>query len=361
MKAVTDDDRHWMTAAISLARRGFGRVWPNPAVGCVIVKEGRLLGRGWTQPGGRPHAEAMALGIAGEAARGATAYVSLEPCAHFGKTPPCADALAAAGVARVVSPMADPDPRVSGKGFQRLRDAGITVDVGLMAEEAEIANEGFLMRIRQGRPFLTLKLAATLDGRIATATGESRWITGPEARARVHLLRATHDAILTGAATALADDPGLDVRLAGLEERSPLRLVIDPALSLPPSLKLAPGAWRLHREGATAETEWGEMIPVAATPEGRLDLDAMMTVLGARGLTRLFCEGGGKLAASLLKAGLVDELIWMSAGAAIGAEGLPAIAGLGLDHLADAPRFTLKRVERLGQDVMTIWRPARAV
>ncbi len=353
-------DRRWMAAALALGRRGLGRVWPNPAVGCVIVKEGRLLGRGWTQPGGRPHAETMALEAAGAAARGATAYVSLEPCAHFGRTPPCADALVAAGIARVVSPMEDPDPRVSGAGFARLRDAGVAVEVGLMAAEAEAANEGFLKRVRRSRPFLTLKLAATLDGRIATAAGESRWITGPEARARVHLMRAQHDAALVGAATALADDPALDVRLPGLEDRAPLRVALDADLALPKTLKLAAGtrpALRLCR--AAGAVSWGEAVPVGADAAGRLDLAAALAALGARGVTRVLCEGGGRLGAALLRAGLVDELVWFSAGAAIGAEGRPALGPLGLGALAEAPRFGLVREERLGADLMSVWRPRR--
>ncbi|QIE57740.1 bifunctional diaminohydroxyphosphoribosylaminopyrimidine deaminase/5-amino-6-(5-phosphoribosylamino)uracil reductase RibD [Pikeienuella piscinae] len=358
-----------MAAAIALARRGVGRVWPNPAVGCVIVSGGRVVGRGWTQPGGRPHAEAMALAAAESlspgAARGATVYVSLEPCAHFGRTPPCADALIAAGVARVVAPMEDPDPRVSGGGFARLRAAGLAVETGLMAAEAASVNAGFLMRQRARRPFLTLKLAATLDGRIATASGESRWITGPAARARVHLLRARNDGVLVGAATARADDPALDIRIPGLQDHAPLRLVIDAALTLPPTLKLAAPsqaamAWRLHdRNIAGAAADWGEPVAIAPGTDGRLDLHDMMAVLGARGLTRVLCEGGGRLGAALLRAGLVDEMVWFSAGAAIGAEGAPALGPLGLAHLAGAPRFDPVHHERLGKDLMSVWRPRR--
>lgn len=369
MAAQAEADRRWMAAAIALAARGLGRVWPNPAVGCVIVRDGRLLARGWTQPGGRPHAEAMALETLRredpDAARGATAYVSLEPCAHHGRTPPCADALIGAGITRVVSPLTDPDPRVSGRGFARLRAAGVAVETGLMAAEAEASNEGFLKRIRTGRPFLTLKLAATLDGRIATESGESRWITGPAARARVHLMRATHDAVLVGAATARADDPALDVRLAGLEDRAPLPLVLDADLSLPATLRLAARddaamAWRLHgRAGDRAASRWGEPVAVGAGPDGRIDLADMMRVLGARGLTRVLCEGGGRLGAALVAAGLVDELVWFSAGAAIGAEGRPALGPLGLDRLAEAPRFRLVRRERFGEDLMSVWRPAQ--
>lgn len=355
-------DARWMRAAIALGRRGLGLVWPNPAVGCVIVGDGALLGRGWTQPGGRPHAEAMALRQAGDAARGATAYVSLEPCAHFGRTPPCADALIAAGVARVVSPLEDPDPRVAGKGFSMLRAAGIEVDTGLLRSEAEAANEGFLLRQRAGRPFLTLKLAATLDGRIATASGESRWITGPEARARAHLMRARHDAVMIGAGTARADDPTLDVRLPGLTARRPARIVFDPALTLPETSRLALTAetapvWRVCAPDA-GEARWGEAL-IVGHGEGGLDLHDLMAKLGRIGLTRVFCEGGGALAASLLKAGLVDELIWMSAGGAMGAEGAAAVGPMNTAALGSLRRFDLIRAETLGADLMSVWRPKR--
>lgn len=354
-------DVRWMRAAIALGRRGLGRVWPNPAVGCVIVKDGLVLGRGWTQPGGRPHAETMALTQAGPAARGATAYVSLEPCAHHGKTPPCVDALAAAGVARVVSPMEDPDPRVAGKGFAALRVSGIEVDTGLLAEEAEAANEGFLMRQRTGRPFVTLKLAATLDGRIATASGESRWITGPAARTRVHLMRAQADAIMVGAGTARADDPTLDVRLEGLEDRHPVRVVFDRDLALSSDCRLATvGAapvWRVC-DNAAHGALWGEALAVPYGDDGA-DLPAAFAALGSRGVTRVFCEGGGGLAASLLRADLVDELVWMSAGGAIGAEGAASVGAMSLANLADMRRFELVHGEALGPDLMSVWRPLR--
>jgi len=216
-----DLDVRSMQAALALARRGLGTVWPNPAVGCVIVKEGRVVGRGWTQPGGRPHGETEALRRAGEGAVGATAYVSLEPCCHWGQTPPCVDALIAAGIRRVVVPLEDPDPRVAGGGLRRLHEAGLEVETGLCAAEAAEVNAGFFSRLRLGRPLVTLKLGTSLDGRIATASGESQWITGPPARERAHALRAAHDAIMVGTGTALADDPQLTCRLPGLAQRSP--------------------------------------------------------------------------------------------------------------------------------------------
>ena len=224
MSATANDLRH-MDHALRLAQRGLGNVWPNPAVGCVIVAAGRVVGRGWTQPGGRPHAERMALDAAGAAARGATAYVTLEPCAHHGRAPPCSDALVAAGVARVVSALTDPDPRVAGRGHARLREAGIEVVEGVRAGPAAELQRGFLSRVTQGRPMVTLKLATSFDGRIATASGESRWITGEAARRHVHLLRLTHDAVMVGAGTARADLPALNVRGFG-PVRQPVRVVM---------------------------------------------------------------------------------------------------------------------------------------
>src|SRR5437764_12238002 len=231
-----------MRAALGLALRGLGNVWPNPAVGCVIVKEGRVVGRGWTQPGGRPHAETEALARAGEATRGATAYVTLEPCCHWGRTPPCTDALIAAGVRRVVVALEDPDPRVAGEGVRRLGAAGLHVDIGLGETEAAEINAGFFCRLRNGRPLVTLKLATSLDGRIATRRGESQWITGPPARERAHALRAGHDAIMVGTGTVLADDPQRTCRLPGLAHRSPVRVVIDRQLRIPPRMRLVSDA-----------------------------------------------------------------------------------------------------------------------
>jgi len=363
-----------MASALALARRGLGRVAPNPAVGCVIARGAVVLGRGWTQPGGRPHAETVALAQArelfgAEAIRGATAYVSLEPCAHHGRTPPCALALTEAGIGRVVAPLADPDPRVSGRGFEMLREAGVTVEIGLMAAEAARVNAGFLSRLARGRPHLTLKMAATLDGRIATATGESRWITGPEARRSVHMMRAQSDAVLIGAGSARSDDPTLDVRGLGLESASPIRVVADPTLSLAPTSRLArsaaeggPPLWLAHGPRARVEDKQALAsgaaiaIEIAEDAEGRLDMAALMRALGDRGLTRVLCEGGGRLASALLRARLVDEIVWFSAGAAIGAEGLPSLGAMEMATLADAPRFALERVERLGSDVMSVWR-----
>jgi diaminohydroxyphosphoribosylaminopyrimidine deaminase / 5-amino-6-(5-phosphoribosylamino)uracil reductase len=341
-----------MRAALALARRGLGNTWPNPAVGCVIVKEGRVVGRGWTRPGGRPHAETEALARAGKAAQAATAYVSLEPCSHHGKTPPCAEALIAAGVARVVAAVEDPDPRVSGAGIARLREAGAAVETGLCAAEASELNAGFFCRVKHGRPLVTLKLATSLDGRIATASGESRWITGPVARDRAHLLRAKHDAVLVGTGTALTDNPELTCRLPGLESHSPVRIVLDRTLRLPATLRLFTEVGRLPTwlvtladsdpaRQASLEQQGVEIIAVEPDAAGGIGLTAMLRAFGARGLTRLLVEGGGALAASLLCAGLVDRVVWMRAPLALGGDGIPAIGALGLGELAAAPRFEL--------------------
>ena len=322
-----------MRHALALARRGLGNTWPNPAVGCVILREGRVVGRGWTQPGGRPHAEAMALAAAGAAACGATAYVTLEPCAHHGRTPPCAEALAAAGVSRVVSALTDPDPRVAGRGHAILRAAGVAVTEGICEAEARALQSGFLTRIALGRPMLTLKLAGSFDGRIATASGESQWITGAEARRHVQALRLAHDAVMVGGETARADRPGLNLRGFGAV-RQPVRIVVSarPLPDLPP-------------EGP----EHGPLWQVSGPPE------AFMAELGARGLTRVLCEGGGVLAASLLRAGLVDQLIGFTAGVALGAEARPGIGAMALERLSEAPRFHLAEIRRIGGDVMHRW------
>lgn len=361
---MSDTDRRFMALALGLAARGLGNVWPNPAVGCVIVNEGRIVGRGWTQPGGRPHAERRALDMAGAAARGATAYVTLEPCSHHGKTPPCSEGLIAAGVARVVSAQEDPDPRVSGRGHAMLRAAGLTVEVGLMEAEARALQAGFLSRITRGRPWLALKLATSFDGRIALANGESQWITSAPARARVHALRARFDAVLVGGGTARADDPLLTVR-SFTPLRQPVRVVASTGLDLPRgrlagSVSEAP-LWLVHGPDAAPEARafWAgigaELIEVPLSGQG-LDVAALSTALGARGLTRVFCEGGGQFAAALMRAGLVDELIGFTAGVALGADARPALGSLGLAHLSEAPRFTLASVETLGGDVLHRWR-----
>lgn len=351
-----------MALALSLGRRGMGRVWPNPAVGCVIVKDNSIVGRGWTADGGRPHAETRALAQAGEAASSATAYVTLEPCAHHGQTPPCAQALIDAKVSRVVIAAGDPDPRVAGQGIAMLEAAGITVTTGVREAEAIDDHAGFLLRTTQNRPFVTLKLAGTLDGRIATATGESQWITGPQARRAVHMMRARHDAVMVGAGTVRADDPSLTVRDMGVTGQ-PVRVVVSRAMKISAASQLGKTAkqipvWLCH-DPKVDVSDWtaagAKSLPCAIT-SGQVDLQAVMHALAEQGITRVLCEGGGMLAASLLNAGLVDRLIVFSAGAAIGAEGTPMLAAMGVDQLATAPRFALEKVSVLGADVCHTWR-----
>ncbi len=360
-------DPRFMAHALALAARGLGRVWPNPAVGCVIERDGVILGRGRTADGGRPHAETEALAQAGEAARGATAHVTLEPCAHHGATPPCAEALIAAGVARVVVALRDPDPRVDGGGIAMLRAGGIEVVEGVMEDESRALQAGFLSRVTAGRPMLTLKLAAALDGRIATANGESRWITGPAARAHVHAQRARHDAVMVGAGTARADDPRLTVRGMGAAFEAgpqPVRIVVSRRLAVPVDSAMTRGAadvWMLHGDAApeaqqSALRARGVMLMHCPHgTDGRLDLTAALAELGARGLTRVYCEGGGTLAASLLVQGLVDRLDCYTAGIALGAEGTPALGAIALSALTEAPRLRLLETRRLGDDILTRW------
>ena len=353
-----------MAHALRLAARGLGNTWPNPAVGCVIVKDGLIAGRGWTRPGGRPHAEVRALDQAGSQARGATAYVTLEPCAHHGQTPPCASALIAAKVARTVTAITDPDPRVSGKGRAMLRAAGIAVTEGVLTAEATRLNAGFLKRVTQGLPVVTLKLAASLDGRTATATGESRWITGAQARRTVHALRMTHDAVMVGSRTALADDPDLTVRDMGAA-RQPVRIVLDRMLKHAPASRLGRTAkdhpvWLLHGPHApdAARKAWTATgATLIETPEanGHLDLTAALQALAAKGLTRILSEGVATLAAALVKARLVDDLALFSGGLLIGAEGHPALGPLGLTALADGPRPRLREARTLGPDTLSLW------
>jgi diaminohydroxyphosphoribosylaminopyrimidine deaminase/5-amino-6-(5-phosphoribosylamino)uracil reductase len=359
-----------MRAALALAARGLGGTWPNPSVGCVIVgPDGRVVGRGRTATGGRPHAETMALAMAAGAAGGATAYVTLEPCSHHGQTPPCADALIAAGVARVVVAAGDPDPRVNGAGLARLRAAGINVEVGFLESEAAETLAGFCQRVQGGRPLVTLKLASTLDGRIATAAGESRWITGPQARRAVQELRARHDAVMVGVGTVLADDPDLTCRLAGAAHRPTVRLVADSRQRTPPQARLILGArespsWILHLptddgpRGAL-EAAGARCIEVAAG-DGGIDLHAALQALGSLGLTRILVEGGAALAASLLRHDLVDRLVWFHAPAVMGADGLAAVGELGTPCLSALRRFVKLPGSHLptGDDTMTELRKA---
>ncbi|MES1991148.1 MAG: bifunctional diaminohydroxyphosphoribosylaminopyrimidine deaminase/5-amino-6-(5-phosphoribosylamino)uracil reductase RibD [Pseudomonadota bacterium] len=362
MAATTDAD--FMTMALTLAERGLGQVAPNPAVGCIIVRDGLVVGRGYTQSGGRPHAETVALAHAGDKARGATAYVTLEPCAHTGKTGPCADALIAAGIKRVVAAVADPDSRVAGRGFAMLEKAGIEVTEGVCMAKAVYLNQGFFLKVTDDRPLVTLKIASSVDGRTATKTGHSRWITDGPARERGHLLRATHDAIMIGSATAIVDDPTLTCRLPGLEGRSPVRIIADGRLRLPLTSKLVRSAtkvpvWVLTFPGGDmgrrkAFTDCGvELIDVEVSASGLIDMKAAMKSLSARGLTRVLVEGGARIASSLVRGGLVDRVEWFRSSSIVGGDGYPAIAALGIERVDEAPRLSLVGRLDLGDDTLS--------
>ena len=352
-----------MRAALALARRGLGTTWPNPSVGCVIVNQGRVVGRGFTSPGGRPHAEPNALAMAGAQAKGATAYVTLEPCCHWGQSPPCTDALIQAGIARVVVATRDPDKRVDSQGIARLRDAGIDTEEGLCAGEARETLAGFFQRTATGRPLVTLKLATTLDGKIATHAGESQWITGPEARRMAHAIRGRHDAVMVGVGTVLADNPDLTCRIPGYDRRPVVRVVADSHLRTPLTARLVATArdiptWMLIRAGTDKDRQHAfeaagvKLLHIPAAPAG-VDLDKALQALGEAGLTRLMVEGVGQIAAALLRAGLVDRLAWFHAPATMGGDGWPGVQAFGLEKLADMPRFTRQRVTQLGADLLT--------
>ena len=356
-------DTGHMRAALGLARRNLGVTWPNPSVGCILVGNGTVIARGWTQSSGRPHAETEALARAGAAAVGATAYVTLEPCSHHGRTPPCVEALVAARIARAVVAIEDPDPRVAGKGFAALKKAGIRLDVGLLAQEAAELNAGFFLRIREGRPLTTLKVATTLDGRIATHRGESQWITGETARRRAHALRAQHDAILVGVGTALADNPELTCRLPGLSTRSPVRIVLDPRLRLPLTSKLVRSARQVPTwiaaypdsdpDRRDAFLDCGvELVDSQPSSGDQPDMPGLMHTLGERGLTRVLVEGGGRVTGALLAEGLIDRVVWFRAGAIMGGDGVPVAAAFGVDRLAQVPRFVRQAVEPCGEDIV---------
>ena len=354
-----------MSIALALGRRGFGRTWPNPSVGCVIVCDGQIVGRGRTGDGGRPHAEILALKQAGAFAKGATAYVTLEPCSHFGQTPPCSRALIEAGIDRVVGAMDDKDPRVNGQGFEMLRNAGVEVVTGVAREEAEEDHWGFFNRIMKNRPLITLKMATSFDGRIATASGHSQWITAPPARRFVHAFRARNDAVMIGGGTARKDNPTLNVRDLGIDHKT-VRIIVSRKLDLPAASALAESIrefplWLCHGPDASEERLqlWGalgaKLIPCRLKAQ-MIDVAHMMQGLAEQGLTRVFCEGGCALAASLIDAHCVDELIGFNAGLLIGAEGQPSIGALGTENLYEAPRLTLKSVQKVGPDIMHVWR-----
>jgi diaminohydroxyphosphoribosylaminopyrimidine deaminase/5-amino-6-(5-phosphoribosylamino)uracil reductase len=356
------EDADFMAAALALGRRALGRAAPNPAVGAVVVRDGVIVGRGWTKPGGRPHAETEALADAGAATRGATLYVGLEPCSHYGKTPPCADAIIAAGITRVVSALEDPDPRVAGRGHARLTAAAIEVATGLGADEARRVNLGHILRVTEGRPMVTLKLAETADGFAAGGEHDKRLaITGAPANARVHMMRAMHDAIMVGIGTARADDPLMTVRLPGMEDIKPLRVVLDYRLESSPRSRLATTARDyptliiaaedapLEAERALAETGI-EVTRIPADKSTRLELRIALAVLAQRGITRVFSEGGPRVAKELIGAGLADEVVIFTAPKPFGANGVPVLAREARRKLEQGAHYTLAEDAFAGPD-----------
>ena len=353
------EDIGHMRHALRLAVRALGQSAPNPAVGCVIVsRDGRVVGRGWTQAGGRPHAETVALGQAGVFAHGGTAYVTLEPCSHHGKTPPCADALISAGIARVVGATVDPDSRVNGQGFGRLESAGVSVTRGVCEAEARSLNAGFFNARLRKKPLVALKIAESADGFVADASGNSRWITSSVARQHGHLLRARHEVILTGIGAVLADDPLLTCRLPGLEHRSPVRAVLDTRLRLPPSSQLARTARKHRLIVFTAEQSGGEelaalgveIVRVGKDASGRVALAPVFEHLAA--MTRVLSEGGPALNASLLNQGVADIVHLYRAPILLGAGSRSALGSLDRGGLAAAPKLRLTAREQLGPDVL---------
>jgi diaminohydroxyphosphoribosylaminopyrimidine deaminase/5-amino-6-(5-phosphoribosylamino)uracil reductase len=360
MSAFSALDHLHMARALRLAERAAYTTRPNPMVGCVIAHGEQVVGQGWHQRAGGPHAEVFALREAGDQARGATAYVTLEPCAHFGRTPPCALALIEAGVSRVVAALRDPFPQVDGGGFDLLRAAGIEVDEGLMAVQARELNRGFLSRVERGRPWLRVKLAASLDGRTAMADGRSKWITGPAAREDVQHWRARAGAILTGADTVLADDPQLTVRLPGIEVMPPLRVVLDARLrSLECARVREGGAPTLYLHDAAVSAPDAADAQFASVPSvaGRLDLGAALCLLAERGINEVHTEAGATLAGALLAAGWVDELLLYQAPTLLGERGLPLFAGLGIDTMDQQLRLQVIEQIRVGEDQRLLLRP----
>jgi len=355
-----------MARALARARRASGRTFPNPPVGAVVLRGDRVLGAGETCPAGGPHAEVVALERArarhgARALVGATLAVTLEPCCHHGRTPPCTDAILAAGVRRVWVGQRDPNPKVGGRGLRQLRRAGVALRVGVREAECREQHRGFLSVQQRGRPWLSLKLAATLDGRIATARGESRWITGPAARAAVHRLRDAADAVMVGSGTALEDDPELSVRLDGRRVRMPIRVLVDAGLRVPASARLlrdedAARTWLLTRRGHPAarlarRTAAGARALLVPARGGHLDLARALAQLAHEGLTHLFVEGGGGLAAALLRRGLVDELHWFLAPSLLGGDARPALGALAVAKLAQRIPLEFAEVRRLGPDL----------
>jgi diaminohydroxyphosphoribosylaminopyrimidine deaminase/5-amino-6-(5-phosphoribosylamino)uracil reductase len=369
--AVSSADERFFRAALALGRRNLGATSPNPAVGALVVKDGIIRGRGFTAPGGRPHAEPLALDQAGEFSRGATLYVTLEPCAHHGKTPPCAEAIVAAGISRVVGGLEDPDPRVAGQGYALLRAAGIAVETNLFPKLCRRAHRGHILRVTEGRPMVTLKIAQTADGQAAGGEHDKRLaITGLAANLRTHVLRAMHDAIMVGVGTVLGDDPLMTVRLPGCERR-PLRVVLDARLDLPLRSRLVVGAREtpvLAICGDSAPAEKREALlaqgveietcppqPSALGGAGRLDLGAALRILAARGITRVFSEGGPRVGAALIAQGFADEMLLLTSPRPLGRPGVEALSAPARATLADPAVYQLVEQGIFGADSFTFY------
>jgi diaminohydroxyphosphoribosylaminopyrimidine deaminase/5-amino-6-(5-phosphoribosylamino)uracil reductase len=357
-------DQRFMELALALGRRGLGRTWPNPAVGAVVAKDGVIVGRGWTQPGGRPHAETEALKRAGRAAKGATLYVTLEPCSHQGKTPPCVDAIIRAGIARVVSAVEDPNPQVAGQGYAKLRERGIAVENGLGGKEAAHDHAGHFRRMREHRSQVLLKLAVSADGKAGLAGRKPVAVTGEAARGRVHQMRAEADAILVGIGTVLSDDPHLTCRLPGMLERSPVRVILDARLRIPLAISIVGTArdtptWIFTGPNASPVAEdilkaKGVEVFRVEAKNGRLDLPAVLKALAERGITRLMVEGGPTVAAAFVKADLVDEVALFRSPKPLG-DGIDALEGLPLTALTQSPKLGAAGGEKIGDDTLEMF------
>jgi diaminohydroxyphosphoribosylaminopyrimidine deaminase / 5-amino-6-(5-phosphoribosylamino)uracil reductase len=367
--SVSDEDH--MAQALRLARRGLGLTWPNPSVGSMVVApSGEILSRGWTAPGGRPHAEAIALEQAGTSARGATIYVTLEPCAHGGgRGPACADIIAAAGPARAVIALRDPDPRTAGRGLERLKASGIEVRDGVLAQEAKAVALGHLLRVTEGRPAVTLKLAIGSDSLLPKGKGAPVWITGPDARAHGHLLRARHDAILVGRGTILADNPSLTCRLPGMTCRSPVRVVLDRRLRTPPEARLFDDlmvpVWVIcaadeeHPNTDALQDRGAEIVQVPVDAHGMLGVRDALETLAGRGITRVLVEGGPTVARAFLDTDLIDEAVIYHGAKPVGVDGLMPFVSEGLDRVTSSGHFTQIEARAFGPDRMTWWRRVR--
>lgn len=367
---VSPQDISFMQYALSLARRGVGNTSPNPSVGCIIVKNGKILGAAHTATGGRPHAETQALLQAGGGANGATAYVTLEPCAHHGKTPPCAESLIKSGISRVVIATIDPFTQVNGKGISLLENAGIEVISGVCEAEARMANEGFFSVVQKSRPFITLKTATSLDGKIALSDGSSKWITGAESRNYVHLMRARHDAIITGIATVTADDPELTCRLPGMLDKSPIRVVLDTNLRIPLTSKLVQTAkttpcWVATladtissnpEKAKNLEQSGVRLLIVNKASNGKICMEDTFRKLAGEGVSSTMIEAGATINTAALRLKLVDRIAWFRAPLIIGNEGLPAFLDMNIENLAYANRFILEEHKIFGHDILEILR-----